>query len=102
MKRLRIVLLGFCLSFLAACASIVIVAPNGAQSPAPPPISVPVNIEVTKSVYDRSFVVTNGTTSINVSGFNTAIKTRNAEYGGSDDYPFAYSRQLHADCEREI
>jgi hypothetical protein len=80
-KRLSAVLVVLCITLLASCARIEIVTPKGAQQPAPSPVSVPINIEITKSVYGRSFVVTGGATTINVSGFNTSIKpgTKNTE-----------------------
>ena len=80
-KRLSVVLAVWCITGVTGCASLVIVAPQGAQAPAASPVSVPVNIEITKSVYGRSFVVSDGTTTTNVSGFNTSIKpgTQNTE-----------------------
>jgi len=80
-KRLSVVLAVWCITGVTGCASLVIVAPQGAQGPAVAPVSVPVNIEITKSVYGRSFVVSDGTTNTNVSGFNTSIKpgTQNTE-----------------------
>ncbi|HKO68907.1 MAG TPA: hypothetical protein VJU53_13985 [Burkholderiaceae bacterium] len=80
-KRWGTVLVFLCVSWLSGCASIVIVDPRGAQPSSPSPVSVPVSIEITKSVYGRSFVVTGGATPLLVSGFSTSIKpgTQNTE-----------------------
>ena len=80
-KRLSVVLAVWCITGVAGCASIMIVAPQGAQPPAAPPVTVPINIEITKSVYGRSFVVSDGTTTTSVSSFSTSIKpgTQNTE-----------------------
>ena len=79
--RLKVLLAVVYVTGLTGCASLVIVAPQGAQAPAASPVSVPVKVEITKSVYGRSFVVSGGTTNIAVSGFNTSIKpgTQNTE-----------------------
>lgn len=80
-KRLSVALAVLCTVGTTGCASIVIVAPQGAQPPAVAPVSVPINIEITKSVSGRRFVVSDGTTTTNVSNFTTSIKpgTQNTE-----------------------
>jgi hypothetical protein len=77
----RLFLAVVCLPLLAGCGSIVIDAPTGALTPAPAPVSVTVKIEITKSVYNRSFVITGGGASVTLTNFTSTIKpgTQNTE-----------------------
>lgn len=63
--------LAVCLPMLAGCGSIIIDAPKGSLPPAPAPVPVNVQIEVTKSVYNRSFVITGGGASITLTNLST-------------------------------
>ena len=84
LERLSILLVALCIFGLAGCGSITIVEPQGTQSAAATAtssVSVPVTIEMTRSVYGRDVEVTKGQTSTTVSNFNTSIKpgTQNTE-----------------------
>ena len=66
-----------CLLIAYGCGSITIDAPKGATLVAGIPntlLSVPIQIEVTKSVYGRSFVVTGGPSPMTLSAFTTLPK----------------------------
>lgn len=80
-KRLGIVLATFFIPALQGCASISILQPTGSSSAATAPVSVPVQIEITKSVYARSFALTKGTNTLPIPAFATSIKpgTQNTE-----------------------
>ena len=86
-KRLSFISVVLCASGLVGCGSITIVKPSGTQPTAATPtssVSVPVELEITRSVYDRDVIVTGGgttTTTTTVSNFNTSIKpgTQNTE-----------------------
>ena len=56
---------------LSGCGSITIDAPKGNLPAAPSPVSVPVQIEITKSVYNRNCVITGGAAPITLTNFTT-------------------------------
>lgn len=66
-----------CLLIVYGCGSITIDTPKGDTHVAGypnSPLSVPIQIEVTKSVYGRSFVVTGGPSPMTLSAFTTSPK----------------------------